>query len=103
MSLLERTKFQFKDSFDPCVKGNLNTSSNSMLISFNAVLIKSDGIWENLDFYLSNHSSVITVKRILSLFCYKFCLLHHDSGYPQVSGADQVIGLITSNLQVPIR
>ena len=103
MSLLECTKFQFKDSFDPCDKGNLNTSSNIMLMSFNAVSIKSEGIWENFDFYLSNHSSVITVKRILSLFCYKFCLLHHDSGYPQVSGADQVIGPITSNLRVPIR
>ena len=101
MSLLERTKFQLKDSFDPCVKGNLNTSSNIMLISFNAVPIKSEGIWENFDFYLSNHSSVITVKRILSLFCYKFFLLH--SGYPLVSGADQVIGRITSNLRVPIR
>ena len=83
MSLLEHTKFQLKDSFDPCVKGNLNTCSNIMMISFNAVPIKSDeGIWENFDFYLSNHSNVITVKRILSLFCYKFCLLHHDSGYP---------------------
>ena len=99
MSLLERTKFQLKDSFDPCVKGNLNTSSNIMLISFNAVPIKSEGIWENFDFYLSNHSSVITVKSL----CYKFCLLNHDSGYPQVSGADQVIGPITSNLWVPIR
>ena len=78
-----------------------------MLISFNAVPIKSDGIWENFDFYLSNHSSVTTVERN-STFLVKNLVLwvpmgFLDAGYPRVSGADQVIVSITSNLRVPIR
>ena len=52
-----------------------------------------------------NHSSVTTVERNSD-----FLVKNHvlwlgflDAGYPQVSGADQVIVPITSNLRVPIR
>ena len=45
--------------------------------------------------------------RLVSDFLFKshvqFMVYLLVSGYPQVSGADQVISLITSNLRVPIR
>ena len=51
-----------------------------------------------------NQSNVITVKRNSPFLYKKSCfIVDLVSGYLQVSGAGQVIGLITSNLQVPIR
>ena len=54
-----------------------------------------------------NHLSVTTVVRnsdfLVKNHVLWFPIGFLDAGYPQVSGADQVIVPITSNLRVPIR
>ena len=56
---------------------------------------------------MPNHSIVTTVERTSDFLVKNHVLWAPmgflDAGYPQVSGADQVIVPITSNLRVPIR
>ena len=60
-----------------------------------------------LNILIPNHSSVTTVERnsdfLVKNHVLWFPMGFLDAGYLQVSGADQVIVPITSNLRVPIR
>ena len=60
-----------------------------------------------LNILIPNHSSVTTVERnsdfVVKNNVFWFPMRFLDAGYPKVSGADQVIVPITSNLRVPIR
>ena len=72
-----------------------------MLISYNVVLIDSD--IKNWSLWIIQIDLSVTLKfeKKFVLFCSIIFMV--DSGYLQVSEADQVIGPITSNLQVPSR
>ena len=65
------------------------------------------GTVEHRKHSVSNHLIVTTVERTSDFLVKNHVLWAPmgflDAGYPQVSGADQVIVSITSNLRVPIR